>query len=171
MASQPRDVVNRDNGRKPFDSLVRNLHSTNVQVSQIKVFRYHKPPFNGRVPIFLYPHSDLAAGRLPADLNPLTAEAVTPYQMPIRTRQLVIVLAVMLPAGVLGGCSTINTSLAGTGEALPTWLGGMPADAPPRPGTPKYDEFMKEQERKRLTPAPPKEEPAQSPSAGLTPVH
>jgi hypothetical protein len=93
--------------------------------------------------------------------------------MRINTRQLAVLLAVALPAGVLGGCSTINTSLAGTGEALPTWLGGMPADVPPRPGTPKYDEFQKEQERKRLTPAPPKEEPAQaqSPSAGLAPVH
>ena len=101
--------------------------------------------------------------------------------MPIRTHHLAIVLAVMLPACVLSGCSTINNSLAGTGEALPTWLGGMPADVPPRPGTPNYDEFMKERERKRLTPAPPKEEPAQgqsqgqsqaqSPSAGLAPVH
>jgi hypothetical protein len=95
--------------------------------------------------------------------------------MRINTRQLAVLLAVALPAGVLGGCSTINTSLAGAGEALPTWLGGMPADVPPRPGTPKYDEFMKEQERKRLTPAPPKEESAQaqsqSPSAGLAPVH
>src|ERR1700733_15468776 len=99
--------------------------------------------------------------------------------MPINTRQLAILLAVALPACVLGGCSTINTSLAGTGEALPTWLGGMPADVPPRPGTPKYDEFVKEQERKRLEPPPPQEEPAQaqspapaqSPSAGLAPVH
>ena len=31
-------------------------------------------------------------------------------------------------------------------------MGGVPADAPPRPGTAKYDEFMKEQERKRLEP-------------------
>jgi hypothetical protein len=97
--------------------------------------------------------------------------------MPIKTCQLVIVLAVMLQACVLSGCSTINSSLAGTGEALPTWLGGMPPDVPPRPGTAKYDEYMKEQERKRLTPAPPKEDPAQaqsqaqSPSAGLAPVH
>lgn len=97
--------------------------------------------------------------------------------MPIKTRPLAIVLTVMLAACGASGCSTINSSLAGTGEALPTWLGGMPPDVPPRPGTPKYDEFMKEQERKRLTPAPPKEEPAQaqsqaqSPAAGLAPVH
>ena len=29
----------------------------------------------------------------------------------------------------------------------------MPADAPPRPGTAKYDEYMRERERKRLLPA------------------
>jgi hypothetical protein len=100
--------------------------------------------------------------------------------MPVNTRQLAILLAVALSACAQSGCGTINTSLAGAGEALPTWLGGMPADVPPRPGTPKYDEFMKEQERKRLEPAPPKEEPAQTqsqaqlpqaPSAGLAPVH
>ena len=101
-------------------------------------------------------------------------------QMPVNARQLAILLAVALSACAQSGCGTINTSLAGAGEALPTWLGGMPADVPPRPGTPKYDEFMKEQERKRLEPAPPKEEPAQTqsqaqlpqaPSAGLAPVH
>ncbi len=93
--------------------------------------------------------------------------------MPINIRQLAIVLAVMLAACVLSGCSTINSSLAGTGEVLPQWLGGMPPDVPPRPGTAKYDEYMKEQERKRLAPAPPKEDPAQTQSlpAGLAPVH
>jgi hypothetical protein len=99
--------------------------------------------------------------------------------MPIKIRQLAVLLAVALPAGVLGGCSTINTSLTGTGEALPAWLGGMPSDVPPRRGTPEYDAFMKEQERKRLEPAPPKADAAQAqspaqgqtPSAGLAPVH
>jgi hypothetical protein len=103
--------------------------------------------------------------------------------MPIKIHQLAILLAVALPAAVLGGCSTINASMVGTGEALPTWLGGMPADVPPRPGSPQYDEFMKERERKRLEPAPPKEEAAQAQSpaqaqsqaqstaAGLAPVH
>ena len=31
--------------------------------------------------------------------------------------------------------------------------GGLPADAPPRPGTARYDEFMKERERRRQMPA------------------
>src|SRR3954451_12010538 len=34
----------------------------------------------------------------------------------------------------------------------PAWAGGLPADAPPRPGTAKYDEYMQERERKRLMP-------------------
>jgi hypothetical protein len=100
--------------------------------------------------------------------------------MPIRYRHLAIVVAVALPACGLGGCGTINGYLVSTtGDYLPTWLGGMPADVPPRPGTAKYDEFMKEREQKRLEPAPPKPEAGTSgaaPQAGtsgaaLDPVH
>jgi hypothetical protein len=38
-----------------------------------------------------------------------------------------------------------------TGERIadmPHWLGGLPADAPPRRGTPEYDEMMAKQLRK-----------------------
>jgi hypothetical protein len=63
----------------------------------------------------------------------------------------------------LGGCGTINEKLAaGMSDAIPQWAGGMPADAPPRPGTAKYDEFMRERERKRLEPAPAKEDAAKA---------
>jgi hypothetical protein len=87
--------------------------------------------------------------------------------MSIRCRHLAIVLAVALPACGLGGCSTINGYLV---DAIPPWLGGMPADAPPRPGTAKYDEYMKEREQKRLEPAPPKPAADKS-STPLDPVH
>jgi hypothetical protein len=54
----------------------------------------------------------------------------------------------------LGGCSYINEkAAAGMGDYIPHWVGGLPADAPPRPGTPQYDAWMKERERKRLMPA------------------
>jgi hypothetical protein len=54
----------------------------------------------------------------------------------------------------LSGCGTINEKLAaGMSDAIPVWAGGMPADAPPRPGTAKYDEYMRERERQRLMPA------------------
>jgi hypothetical protein len=39
------------------------------------------------------------------------------------------------------------------GDYVPQWAGGLPADAPPRPGTAKYDEWMKERERQRMLPA------------------
>lgn len=63
----------------------------------------------------------------------------------------------------LGGCGAINEKLAaGMSDAIPQWAGGLPADAPPRPGSEKYDEFMRERERTRLEPAPPKEDAAKA---------
>jgi hypothetical protein len=83
--------------------------------------------------------------------------------MSIGTRHLAIALAVTLASCGLGGCGSINEKLAaGMGDAIPQWAGGMPADAPPRPGTAKYDEFMRERERKRLEPAPEKEDTAKA---------
>jgi hypothetical protein len=82
--------------------------------------------------------------------------------MSIRSRQLAIALAAALIACGLGGCGTINTYLAdSSADYIPHWLGGMPEDAPPRPGTAKYDEFMRDREQKRLEPAPPKEAASQ----------
>ena len=76
--------------------------------------------------------------------------------MLISNRHLAIVLAAALLACGLSGCGTINQNLAaGVSDAIPHWAGGMPADAPPRPGTAKYDEFMRERERKRLEPKAP----------------
>jgi hypothetical protein len=96
--------------------------------------------------------------------------------MPIRFRPLAIVapLLLLLLACSLSGCGTINEKIAdGAGDYVPQWLGGLPADAPPRPGTAKYDEWMKERERKRLEAAPPKDgaNTAQAPSSGPGAVH
>src|SRR3954462_1876640 len=67
--------------------------------------------------------------------------------MPRSSCSLLILLA--LSAG-LSGCGTVNEKLsAGMGDYVPQWAGGLPADAPPRPGTPQYDASMKERERKR----------------------
>jgi hypothetical protein len=79
--------------------------------------------------------------------------------MPISIRQLAVVLAAALFACGLSGCGAINEKLgAGLSDAIPQWAGGLPADAPPRPGTSKYDEFMQERERKRLEPKSEKDE-------------
>lgn len=74
--------------------------------------------------------------------------------MLIRINHIAMIVALSLAGFALSGCGTINEKLsAGVSDAIPAWAGGVPADAPPRPGTAKYDEFMKERERKRLMPA------------------
>jgi hypothetical protein len=96
--------------------------------------------------------------------------------MRISIRQFVLILVAALPACGLGGCGTINDKITpGVVDAIPQWAGGLPAGVPPRPGTPEYDEYMKDQERKRLEPAPPKDAAANasmpSTASGLDPVH
>ena len=85
---------------------------------------------------------------------------------PRRWRRLVAFAAIGSGmAGGLGGCSSVNSYLAaGISDHVPQWAGGMPADAPPRPGTPAYDEFMRERERQRLEPA--KKQEAETPAPG-----
>lgn len=81
-----------------------------------------------------------------------------------------LLLLVGLAAG-LSGCGTVNEKLsAGMGDYVPHWAGGLPADAPPRPGTSQYDAYMKERERKRLIPTADreKEEQAQKGATGST---
>src|SRR3982750_3079448 len=88
--------------------------------------------------------------------------------MPTSARHIVAILTVALAAGGGGesGCGTINEKIAaGVSDAIPAAIGGMPADAPPRPGTAKYDEYMRERERKRLLPASERGEEAKPPAA------
>jgi hypothetical protein len=74
--------------------------------------------------------------------------------MAVRLRQLALLFASASLAATVSGCGTINEKMsAGIGDYVPAWAGGLPADAPPRPGTAKYDEFMKERERLRQMPA------------------
>ena len=106
-------------------------------------------------------------------------------QMNVNRHQIATLLATALMACSLAGCGTINEKLSsGMGDYVPQWAGGLPADAPPRPGTAKYDEYMKERDRLRALPAAerPGASPAgnqssaqapsgQSSSSGLAPVH
>jgi hypothetical protein len=92
--------------------------------------------------------------------------------MPIRSRNLATVLAAALSAVGLGACGSINERLAaGMSDHIPQWLGGLPADAPPRPGTPEYDEFMKERERKRLEATPQKDNAGNATASSLKTIH
>jgi len=93
--------------------------------------------------------------------------------MTARFRQFVMLLAAALAAGTLSGCGTINERMsAAVGDYVPQWAGGLPADAPPRPGTAKYDEFMRERERQRHLPADQRQKtPTQPDPSGIDPVH
>lgn len=87
-------------------------------------------------------------------------ERVRAHRMSKTFRSALILVA--LGAG-LSGCGTVNEKLsAGMGDYVPQWAGGLPADAPPRPGTPQYDAYMKERERKRLLPAADREKEEQA---------
>lgn len=75
--------------------------------------------------------------------------------MSFRARHILMIAAFALAAAILGGCSSINDRMGpAIADTLPAWAGGLPRDAPPRKGTPEYDAYMREQESKRLEPAP-----------------
>jgi hypothetical protein len=62
-------------------------------------------------------------------------------------RRVSVLTAVTLMAASLGGCGSISSFVAGSmGDLIPAWAGGLPADAPPRPGTEKYDEWLRQQQ-------------------------
>jgi hypothetical protein len=89
--------------------------------------------------------------------------------MTVNYRLVAPLLAAAGLACSLAGCASINAKLADSmGDYIPQWAGGLPADAPPRPGTAKYDEYMKERERRRQQPAAERDnnsDPAQASSS------
>ena len=81
--------------------------------------------------------------------------------MTVRTPKLAFLFASALLASAVSGCASINENLsAALADAMPRWAGGLPPDAPPRPGTAKYEEFMREREQQ-----------AKAEQSGLDPVH
>jgi len=94
--------------------------------------------------------------------------------MTVSTSRHAILLASAFAASLLSGCASINENLsAAMADTMPRWAGGLPPDAPPRPGTAKYDEFMREREQQRLMPAAERqrEQQAKVEQSGLDPVH
>ena len=74
--------------------------------------------------------------------------------MNVCPRQLVILLVAVVSASSLAGCASVNQKASeAMGDYIPQWAGGLPADAPPRPGTAKYEAYMRERERLRQLPA------------------
>ena len=74
--------------------------------------------------------------------------------MPVSSNHIVTVVALALAGLALCGCASINEKVtSGVVDVIPHWAGGLPEGVPPRRGTPEYDRYMEERERKRLEPA------------------
>jgi hypothetical protein len=74
--------------------------------------------------------------------------------MPASSNHILTIVALALAGLALCGCASINEKVtSGVVDAIPHWAGGLPEGVPPRRGTPEYDAYMQERERKRLEPA------------------
>lgn len=74
--------------------------------------------------------------------------------MPVSSNHIVTIVALALAGLALCGCASINEKVTnGVVDSIPHWAGGLPEGVPPRRGTPEYDAYMQERERKRLEPA------------------
>jgi hypothetical protein len=76
--------------------------------------------------------------------------------------RLAIALACALLLPALSACGSIGSAVS---DVVPEWAGGLPKDAPPRPGTPEYEEF-----RRRLENPPPKTDAPEQPQAPANPL-
>ncbi len=78
------------------------------------------------------------------------------------------VLTICIALG-LGGCGILDEGLhdvkSRTSETIadfmPTWMGGLPKEAPPRPDDPKYEAWLKAQEQEAVRPKNQKDEATQ----------
>jgi hypothetical protein len=60
-------------------------------------------------------------------------------------------ILIIAAALFLSGCGWMVNNLP---TVIPHWAGGEPAGAPPRPGTPAYDEYVKKLKGTASEPAP-----------------
>jgi hypothetical protein len=52
-------------------------------------------------------------------------------------------------ANLIAGCATSGRNPVAD---MPSWMGGLPADAPPRPGTPAYESWQTERAKEAARP-------------------
>ena len=58
-------------------------------------------------------------------------------------------IVLSLIANLLSGCTTSGSNPVAD---MPSWMGGLPADAPPRPGTPAYEAWQAERAKEAARP-------------------
>ena len=59
-------------------------------------------------------------------------------------------IGITLGALLLSSCGSTSNFI---GDTLPEWAGGLPADAPPRRGTPGYQTYIQQVDGDRVPPA------------------
>jgi hypothetical protein len=59
----------------------------------------------------------------------------------------------------LSSCSTVNRTVGEHIADMPPWMGGLPADAPPRRGSPAYDAWMAKRAQEAATPKTEQQQP------------
>ena len=57
------------------------------------------------------------------------------------------ITGLFLVSQMLTGCAATSAFMA---DSMPTWAGGLPADAPPRPSDPRYPEYERDQRAKTV---------------------
>ena len=56
--------------------------------------------------------------------------------------------------------ATLSSCAGGhVADVVPHWMGGLPADAPPRPGTPEYDAWMAKRAEEAARPKTQQQQP------------
>jgi hypothetical protein len=71
---------------------------------------------------------------------------------PQRAKMVSRSIALILISVLLAGCASYPSAGYAIAEHIPTWLGGMPNDVPPRPGTPEYDAWQKQRAEEAARP-------------------
>ena len=66
--------------------------------------------------------------------------------------QLLILVVSTALAGCASGQGSAAGLAAGVADAVPHWMGGMPPDVPPRPGTPEYEAWQAERAKEAARP-------------------
>jgi hypothetical protein len=56
-------------------------------------------------------------------------------------------------------CVTLSSCAGGHVADIPHWMGGLPADAPPRRGSPGYDEYMAKRAQEAARPKTEQQQP------------
>ena len=86
-------------------------------------------------------------------------DATIPEHKSGMNRDLIRLTFLCLAVLFLSSCSTVNRTVGEHIADMPPWMGGLPADAPPRRGSPEYDAWMAKRAQEAATPKTEQQQP------------